>query len=268
MAFQGYTTVTAQLIEHYPALPDVAGFAPRYQRSLTLDVLSRDPSAAPSYGEWDYGRDAVTESLMLQAVWEAQESTLAVDVLANHPGVVLDFGAHIGWYTVLAGVFGDHPVIAFEPDANMVTALVCNAERYGVDVSYRDEVRPSTPQVEVDGDVALMKCDIEGMDGYAIDACADLFARQRIRFALIEVSPIFWHDGRGPCDYVVMVGRLRDWGYRVYQIPPKGWEYNAAYRERPLATLKQHRELGADWANVIAGCRQDNFVFIREEDAC
>ena len=266
MAFQGHTTVDAQLAGHYPDLPDVAGFASRYQRSLLLDVLKPDPSAAPSYGEWDYGKDAVTESLLLQAVWEAQESTVAVDILANHPGVVLDFGAHIGWYTVLAGVFGAHPVIAFEPEAHMVTALSRNAERYGVDVAYRGSVQRSTSPVEVDGDVALMKCDIEGMDGYAVDACADLFEQHRIRFALIEVSPIFYHDGRGPCDYVEMVRRLMDWGYRVYRIPPKGWEHNDAYREQPLETLKRYRELGSDWAEVIAGCRQDNFVFIRDED--
>lgn len=267
MAFQGYTTATAELAQHYSALPDVAGFAPRYWRSLQLDVFRPDPSAAPSDGEWDYGKDAVTESLQLQAVWEAQESTLAVDILANHPGVVLDFGAHVGWYTVLAGVFGGHRVIAFEPDPKMVTALRVNAERYNVDISYRDEVRPSTPPVEVDGVVALMKCDIEGMDGWAVDACAALFAQQRIRFALIEVSPIFYHDGHGASDYVAMVGRLRDWGYRVCRIPPKGWRHNDAYRERPLATLKQYCELGADWATVIAGCRQDNFVFIRDTDA-
>lgn len=266
VAFQGYMTVPAELAGHYSALPDVAGFAPRYQRSLLLDVLTPDLSAAPSYGEWDYGKDAVTESLMLQQVWEAQESTLAVDILANHPGTVLDFGAHIGWYTVLAGVFGDHPVIAFEPEPNMLKALSANADRYNVNITYRGAVGPSTPQIEVDGDVALLKCDIEGMDGWAVDACADLFEQHRIRFALIEVSPIFYHDGRGPCDYVAMVGQLRNWGYRVYQIPPKGWTHNDAFREQPLATLKQYRELGSDWADVIAGCRQDNFVFIREED--
>lgn len=266
MAFQGYTTVTAELAGHYPALSDVAGFAPRYQATLELDVLTPDPSAAPSYGEWDYGKDAVTESLMLQQVWEAQESTLAVDILANHSGTVLDFGAHIGWYTVLAGVFGNHPVIAFEPEPNMVKALSANADRYNVNVTYRDAVAPTT-LVEVDGDVAFMKVDIEGMDGWAVDACADLFQQHRIRCALIEVSPIFYNDGRGPCDYVAMVGQLRDWGYRVYQIPPKGWEHNAAYRTSPLATLKRYRELGDDWADVIADCRQDNFVFIRDEDA-
>lgn len=259
-------TVAAQLADHYAALPDVAGFAPRYRRTLLLDVFRRDPSTNPSYGGWDYGKDAVTESLLAQTVWEAQESTLAVDILANHPGVVLDFGAHIGWYTILAGVFGDHPVVAFEPDPNMLKALSRNADRYSVDVTYRDGVEPSTPPITVDGDVALMKCDIEGMDGWAVDACATLFQENRIRCALIEVSPIFWHYGHGPTDYVKMVGQLQDWGYRVYRIPPKGWVHNDAYRAAPLATLKRYCGLGADWADIIRGCRQDNFVFIRPED--
>jgi hypothetical protein len=267
VAFLGYTTATAQLAERYPTLPDVAGFARRYQAAFTLEVLSPDPEAAPAYGEYDHGQDAVTEALIKQGVWEAQESTVAVDILAGTPGVVLDFGAHIGWYTVLAGMFGGHPVLAFEPDVVSVSALVANAARYGVNVICQPGVGRASPPVDVGGDVALMKCDIEGMDGYAVDCCADLFHQHRIRYALIEVSPIFTEDGRSSCDYVAMVGRLLDWGYHVYRVPPKGWEHNDAYREEPLATLIRYCELGDDWADVVAGCRQDNFVFIRDEDA-
>jgi hypothetical protein len=244
------TSVTARLAGHYPALPDVAGFADRFQRSFVLELL---PTGN------------VAESLIAQEVWEAQESTVAVDILASTPGVVLDIGAQVGWYTILAGLFGDHPIIAFEPDARAAAALAVNVARHGVDVEHRSTwVGPDTPPITLDGDVALMKCDIEGADCHAVNACADLFRAHRIQYALIEVSPIFSGSG---CDYVTMVGRLRDWGYRVYRVPPKGWEHNDAYREAPLATLKEHRELGDDWAKVVAGCRQDNFVFIRSEDA-
>lgn len=244
----------ARLAEQYPALPDVAGFAYRHEAMFMLDVLD-----AP---------DEVTAALVAQGVWEAQESAVAVDILATTPGVVLDFGAHIGWYTVLAGLFGGHRVRAFEPDAASAVALAANADRYGLDMAlHLAPIGPESPQVTVDGDVALMKCDIEGMDCHAVDCCVGLFEQHRIRYALIEVSPIFTSDGRGPCDYVAMVGRLLDWGYHAYRVPPKGWEHNDAYREQPLATLKRYRELGDDWAAVIAGCRQDNFVFIRDEDA-
>jgi hypothetical protein len=246
------TTTPARLAERYAALPDVAGFAHRHQVTFTLDVLDSP--------------DEVTAALVAQEVWEAQESTVAVDILATTPGVVLDFGAHIGWYAVLAGLFGDHPVVAFEPDAVTVAALAANAARYDVNVTFRPGIGPTSPPVDADGDVALMKCDIEGMDGWAVDCCAALFQQHRIRYALIEVSPIFTNDGGG-CDYVAMVGRLLDWGYHAYRVPPKGWEHNDAYRELPLATLKRYRELGDGWADVIAGCRQDNFVFIRDEDA-
>lgn len=266
MGHRANVEVVAQLANHYPALPDAAGFATRYQTEFSLNVFSPDPLATPAYGEYDHGCDAVTEALTTQGVWEAQESTVAVDILATTPGLVLDFGAHIGWYTVLAGIFGNHPVIAFEPDPATVEILTRNAVRNGVNVVYQPGVGPSTPPISVEGSVALMKCDIEGMDGYAVDRCADLFKRHSIRHALIEVSPIFFEDGRSDCDYVAMVGQLIDWGYRVYRIPPKGWEHNNAYREQPLATLKRHCRLADDWAEVIAGCRQDNFVFIRPED--
>lgn len=259
-------SVTAHLSGQYEALPDVAGFSEHHQATFTLDVFTPDAGAAPAYGEYDHGRDAVTESLIKQGVWEAQESTVAVDILASTPGVVLDFGAHVGWYTVLAGLFGGHRVVAFESDPDAWGALSVNAARYGVDVTIQPGVGPGSPRVVVDGDVALMKCDIEGMDGWAVECCADLFRERRIRYALIEVSPIFTADGRSDCDYVELVGRLRGCGYRAFRVPPKGWEHNAAYREWPLSTLISHCGLGEDWAEVVAGCRQDNFVFIRDDD--
>ncbi|AHH20835.1 hypothetical protein NONO_c60590 [Nocardia nova SH22a] len=269
MSFRGHTTLTARLAPAYAELPDVAGFAAQFRRDFDLDVFAPDSAAKPGYGEYDPGRDAVTESLLAQTVWEAQESTLAADILAQTAGVVLDFGAHIGWYTVLAALFGAHPVIAFEEHEATREVLEANIRRHSVAADLRPGVTASTTPFAHDsiGEVALMKCDIEGAEDLAVDACAELFADHRIRYALIEISPIFTADGRSNCDYVAMTGQLLDWGYHLFRIPPKGWEHNDEYREQPVATLIRRCAVGADWPAVIAGCRQDNFVFIRSEDA-
>jgi hypothetical protein len=250
--------VTARLSHSYSALPDVAGFPSRWQREFTLDALGRDPHAP-------HLDDHVSQALRFQGVWEAHETLAAIAVLERFGGVMLDFGAHIGWYSVLAKFFGDGQVIAWEDDAETQLALTDNAIRHDIDLELRGPVTRGMAPVEVDGPVSLVKVDIEGMDCWAIDACAGLFEHGRVAAALVEVSPIFEADGRGVCAYVELVGRLMGWGYRPFRVPPKGWDRLGAYRDAPLETLERWRGLGEDWAVEVARCRQDNFVFLRTQ---
>lgn len=254
--------VQAHLAATYPNLPDVAGFPDRYQRSFQLEAPDYDPQALqPIYG--DRIRDAVTMSLQAQGVWEAHETLAAVDVLSHHAGLVLDFGAHVGWYSILASLFGDHPVIAWEDDPEIADFLHRNLARHGVAASVQGRIGPGgTDFIPSGHQIALVKIDLEGMDCWAVDWCADLFKSGRVAAALIEVSPIFEHDGRGPCSYVDLVGQLVSWGYWPHQIPPKGWDRLDEYREAPIETLRRYRALGDNWADVITGCRQDNFMFL------
>lgn len=261
MPFVGFQTLGIALAGHYPALPDVAGFAERYQRTFDLDVFAHDPQAAPAYGEYDPGLDSVTDSLVLQGVWEAQESTAAVDILARTEGIVLDFGAHVGWYSVLAGLAG-HQVVAIDSDPLCLRAVRCNADRYSLDIeTVLRDVDDDSPVLAVDTPVALWKCDIEGQECNAVRMSDHLFRSRSVAFALIEVSPIFTGDGRSTCDYVDLLGRMMAYGYDCYRVPPKGWEHNDAYREDPLDTLVTYCRLPDDgWQGIVAGCRQDNFV--------
>jgi len=96
--------VTARLAGRYPTLPDAAGFPAHYQRDLELEVLDRDPNN-PAV------EDAITVAFQRHQVWEPHETLLAVDILTHCPGLVLDFGAHVGWYSILARAFGNHPEI-------------------------------------------------------------------------------------------------------------------------------------------------------------
>lgn len=248
-------TVTARLAESYPQLPDVAGFPPRWHREFALDGLTVDPNN-PAVD------DAVTLSIRAQSVWEAHETLAAVDVLSNHAGTMLDFGAHIGWYSILAGFFGAGPVVVWENDWETLKVLAANALRHDLDLTLAGAVTETMAPVDVDGPVSLVKVDLEGMDCWAINACAHLFETRRVAAALVEVSPIFEHDGRGACAYVPLVEQLIGWGYWPHRVPPKGWEWLDEYRDAPVETLRRRRALGADWADVIAGCRQDNFVFL------
>jgi hypothetical protein len=249
------TLVSARLASSYPALPDVAGFPARWHREFLLDGLATDPNN-PAVD------DAVTLSIRAQGVWEAHETLAAVDILSSHAGTMLDFGAHVGWFSILAGLFGDGVVHAWENDQDTLRALAANAVRHDLDLTLRGAVSEGMDPVEVDGPVSLVKVDLEGMDCWAIDACARLFEAGRVAAALVEVSPIFEHDGRGPCAYVPLVEQLIGWGYWPHQVPPKSWDRLDEYREAPVTALRRWRALGADWADVVAGCRQDNFLFL------
>lgn len=247
--------VSGRLVRSYSNLPDVAGFPARWHREILLDALACDPNAR-------HLDDAVTLSIRAQGVWEAHETLAAIDVLSNNAGTMLDFGAHIGWFSVLAGLFGDGVVWAWETDQDTLMALNANALRYDLDMVLKGAVTETMAPVQVEGPVSLVKVDLEGMDCWAIDACAHLFEAGRVAAALVEVSPIFEHDGRGPCRYVELVERFMGWGYRPYRMPPKGWDWLDEYREAPVATLRARRGLGSDWAWEIDSCVQDNFLFL------
>lgn len=250
-----YRTVEVELKQRYDQLADVAGFAPWYQRSFELDMFDAQPPDC----------DCVSWGIISQGVWEAQESTLAVDVLARSSGLVLDFGAHVGWYMTLASLFGEHQVRCYECDSDALTALCRNALRHGCDVQVvADKIDESFRFGDAEH-VAFLKCDVEGAEGHVIDGCDELFRRRLVDVALIEMSPIFTSDGRSTCDYVSLAARLKQYGYDIFRVPPKGWVHNTLFKVDPLDTLREKCRLGDDWADVIASCGQDNFVFIPAE---
>jgi hypothetical protein len=74
----------------------------------------------------------------------------------------------------------------------------------------------------------------------------------------MEVSPIF-------ADYYPdLVAWVADQGYRIYQIPGKGWERTPEYSDQPLETLRSYCEVPATGLReYVAGLRQENFMFVK-----
>ncbi len=247
--------------EVFPDLPDVAGIPARLQKQFPFAVLL--PGDAPSDGGFDHGRDEISKSIRLQGVWECQETAVVLDVLSRTTGLVLDFGAHVGWYTVLAGLFG-HPVWAIEENQPTIEVLRKNLELNAVEAEVIvQSVNDVSELPSLPSHVALMKSDLESQDCNAVRMCEDLFVSQSIDFALIEVSPIFTREGRGSgCDYLELLERLIGYGYEVFLIPPKGWVHNNEYREAPLATLRAHCRVEA---RSVLDWRQENILLALPE---
>lgn len=176
------------------------------------------------------GQDDVSRTLELYGVWEREETAQIAQRL--QPGdVFLDFGAHIGWFTLLAAKRGA-TVHAFEGDLQNLELLRANARLHGV----QDLVTAYPVWVDEDahvdipeGPIRLVKVDLEGNDDQAIRCLGP--ALHRVEELVVEVSPCF--NDR----YPAMVERLQAAGFEV---------------------LRGGEPWDGDW-----GFHQDNFWFRR-----
>ena len=192
------------------------------------------------------GNDEVSKSLGLQGMWEGYETVLTLNILET-PGLVVDVGAHIGWYTILAGLTG-HPVVAIEPDAENLRLLNLNLalNQVGADIHpvWIDQL---TPLLDMSGPVRLIKMDIEGSEDQAIRICRPLLGV--VDYLLVEVSPVFADH------YPQTVQTVVDCGYRGFVVPVDGHE---AFSADPLGTVQQFPLVDLDFD-------QRNVLFIRED---
>lgn len=193
--------------------------------NLTMNIY--DTSDYMGFAGYCTGQDDISQTLERTGVWEPVETEAVMSLLryGRKEGMVLDFGTHIGWYTIIAGLMG-YKVRGFEGDAENIELLEQNARNNGVE----DKVDVALAWIDKDyppldyiGHVTLMKCDLEGNDQWAVAVCKQLFERGQIDFALIEISPCF-NDS-----YPKMVNWIKAQGYKAYFVEPQ--PKGAAMRE-------------------------------------
>lgn len=203
-------------------------------------------------------RGCSSEGILSQQTWEPYETRLILGVLQREPGLVLDFGANIGWYSLLAALNG-HNVIAFECDPETCDVLRRNAARNGV----ADRINVVTawvndklPRFHADADVLLVKIDVEGEEANAVQACWDLFEQRRIKYALVEISPTF-----GP-GYGELIESIIDVGYSAFAVPDKHSSHRDEFNEDPLGALERTRIFTPHC--YVASIEQGNVFFTRD----
>lgn len=155
----------------------------------TMTVFNADLYHEPGYC---MGDDDVSRTICSVGHWEPVESASFVNAIrgSSDRGVVIDFGAQIGWYSRLASVYRC-PVLAIEAVPEHVDLLRQNT--------------PSTVAIAmmwVDGTVypisatnaprvACAKIDIEGGEVHAMWMLSELLDAGLVDNILMEVSPVF-----------------------------------------------------------------------------
>ena len=193
-------------------IPDV----PAVPKNLALSfpMLIWDWSRYENTENYCPGNDQVSMSVGSQGMWEGFETVLTLDVLTG-PGLVIDFGAHVGWYTLLATLTG-HDVIAIEADVENVRLLNLNLAMNGQTADIRHTwIDELSPELVVDGRVRLVKVDIEGLEDQAIRVCRPLLEARQIDYLLLEISPVFADH------YPKTIATVEGYGYRGFVVPAR-----------------------------------------------
>ena len=264
---QNHETITVRLVlDGQPLIPDVPAIPHRLRRELTLELYDYRRYGQRGYeGEgfphhWCTGQDIISYSIAEQGDWEGYETLTVLDVLdrGKRADLMLDLGAHIGWYSALADQFG-----VFTVEASAENNLLI-----GKNVTAHADPWVDTGPAWIDGDAPILpadaepihfvKIDLEGAENHAVRMLSALFAARKINYCLMEVSPIF-------ADYYPdLVAWIADWGYRLFQIPGKGWEHTPEYSDQPLETLRSYCEVPTTGLReYVAGLRQENFMFVK-----
>lgn len=223
----------------------------------------------PLYDRYCPGQDIISYCIERQGQWEGVETAVVLDILNEdndeRGDVVLDFGSHIGWYTTLAGLAG-YRTAAFDGNQENLMMVDHNASVNNVAgeiytyLCWLDERAPVLPADKES--VQLLKCDIEGNDRFAIGMARDLLNAKKIKYLLLEVSPVF-NDS-----YPELVEHIAAAGYKVYQLPPYNWKYNDEMSKAPLETVIKYCEVpDLDRRGYVEQLHQENFLFVREEPA-
>ncbi len=217
---RGHTTHESTLVDVDLSVPhgyaDLPPVPPSLARSFGMFVW--DPSVHPvDGGPYCPAADAVSETIVRQRIWEPAETILTLTACkAAVPDLVVDFGAQVGWFSLLA-CSCELDVLAIEADAENVGLLRASAQANGwagvIDVVH-DRITEATETLPA-GAIALAKIDVEGSEREAVRMLRPSIEAGAVDHLLIEVTPVF-------ADYYgTMVADLVRDGYRAWRLPPK-----------------------------------------------
>lgn len=267
-----HKTVEVSLLGEHKGIEDVPPVKNEFETNFKMNIydwqsyfFTKDGNETyPLYEDYCPGQDIISYSIDQQGVWEAYETLLVLDILSNgnKEDVVLDFGSHIGWYSIISALKG-YKVGAFDALKENIDLLEQNAKENGLQykvfpfLSWIDDTAPMLPADKES--VHFVKIDIEGLENNAFRMVEPLVTARKVNYLMIEVSPVFGDY------YPDLIERIAKNGYRVFQIPGKGYDLEKQYADNPLDTVKNYCEIPESGRRkYIQSLSQENFLLIKD----
>ena len=231
----------------------------RFAREFLLNVWDTNVHPVDG-GPYCPAHDAVSETILSRGVWEPRETTLMMQVCstANMGDVMIDMGAQLGWYSLIAATFG-LSVIAFEADPANAALLTQNFllnDMLHLLTLHNTRIGRRTLPIELDSHVRFVKIDLEGAELDAVMMLSSYLQDKTIDHMMIEVSPCF--DDYYP-NLVTSIMRM---GYRAFMLPPK--RRPPIQLDTPEVALKPY-ELVHNVKTRVASWHQEDVWFMRED---
>lgn len=179
--------------------------------------------------KWCTGWDVVSKNIINGGIWDKKGSEIITDLLekeSREGGIVLDFGSHIGWYSILCAKMG-FDVWAFDESEENCKILRKNAKLNKVSdkIKIIHEHVGKDFSIRVNKPVLLVKADVEGAEPYVVNALKDSLIQKAIKYLYLEVTPAF-NEG-----YETMVQNLDNCGYLVLDMDdPFDFNYDFAQK--------------------------------------
>lgn len=196
---------------------DLPAIPTRLARQLRMHIW--DPEKHPvDGGPYCPAHDAVSETIISHRTWEPSETIIALTICENAGPmqVMLDFGAQLGWFSLLAASCGVR-TMAIDADAENLRLLQASAEENGWDTLITPVHQRIGPgNWELDGHpVRFAKIDVEGAEQDVIRILWPMLEKGAVDHLLIECSPVF-------ADYYGdLVVDLIEVGYNAWRLPEK-----------------------------------------------
>lgn len=171
------------------------------------------------------GQDDVSMTLDKYGVWDLEQSEMLEYLCdSEKEGVVIDVGAHIGYFSRLASNCR-RIVYSYEGETEMNRLLAINAPKAAHHNIWFDENCGENPSLTK---IVVIKIDIEGNERFAINYFKKPIEAGLVDNILMEVSPCF-NSG-----YPILIKYLVDVGYNVKEMDGQEFDYEYNFDQKDL----------------------------------
>jgi hypothetical protein len=251
----------------YPDIPE--RFARDFKIHVYADRLEKPGLLHSSIDADPADGELVSNAIRDLGVWEVVESITMMSAFAGAPEGTrfIDFGCHVGWFSLLALSFGIE-TIAIDGDPRMLELLSRSRIENGFKMApakgglhlRHAVIDENWKGLQTKADNLIVKMDIEGAELHAYAKMAQYFAERKVSHCLMEVSPCFEDY------YPKLVGEIIDHGYEAFVMPekrsvPRTWMETKRFLRvncRPLHTLWR-----PDVEHWISQQHQIDVIFVR-----